>query len=263
MSDTKLAHVLEEPARTVLCLDFDGTLTHIVNDPGKAQPISGIIPRLTQLATRLARVAVISGRPVDFLQKQLPVPGVHYLGLYGIEELVDGQVTVKPEAAEKEPVIAEIVEQLKAHPLVVKSGAYIEDKRYSVVIHVRRVADPQAWQGPLGELADKVARDHGLNVATGKMVWEIKTLANKGSALRDIVERADANSVIVIGDDEGDIPAFQAARDLSDSDRLNSLCVAVQSAEAPEDLLAIADITVDGPGEVLSLLDCISAMTKP
>jgi trehalose 6-phosphate phosphatase len=257
MSDTRLAGFLEEPARTALCLDFDGTLTQIVDDPAQARPVHGIIPVLAGLAGRLGYVAVISGRPVSFLHEQLPVPGIHYLGLYGAEELVDGEVAVQPEIAKYQEVMARVVAQLRTDPLVLESGAHIEDKRYSAVVHLRRVADPQAWEDRLAQVAESVARWHGLTVVTGKMVWEIKPPAavDKGSAVRRIAAEAGAASVIVIGDDEGDIPAFQAARELAAAGAMRSLCVAVSSAEVPARLVGLADLTVGGPDDVLGLLN--------
>jgi trehalose 6-phosphate phosphatase len=260
MSDTRLAGFLAEPARTVLGLDFDGTLTQIVDDPARARPVNGIIPVLAALVGRLGYVAVISGRPVSFLHEQLPVPGLHYLGLYGAEELVDGEVAVQPQIAKYQEVMARVVAQLRSDPLVLESGAHIEDKRYSAVVHLRRVADPQAWEERLAQVAESVARSHGLTVVTGKMVWEIKPAApvDKGSAVRRMAAQAGAASVIVIGDDAGDIPAFQAARELAAAGTVKSLCVAVNSAEVPPRLVGLADLTLSGPDDVLGLLNDMS-----
>src|SRR5207245_2790074 len=47
-----------------------------------------------RLVPRLARVAVISGRPVSFLADALGLAGVVYVGVYGLERLVDGEVVV-------------------------------------------------------------------------------------------------------------------------------------------------------------------------
>jgi trehalose 6-phosphate phosphatase len=265
MTDTRLTAVLDEPARTALCLDFDGTLTPIVADPAQARPAPGLFPVLASLAGRLGYVAVISGRPVSFLREQLPVPGLRLLGLYGAEELVRDEVIVLPEIAGYQAVMAEATSELRRHPAIMESGAHIEDKRFSAVVHLRRVADPQAWADRLEQAARQVAGEHGLTVVTGKMVWELKppVAVDKGSAIRRITTHLQASAVIVVGDDEGDIPAFQAAGELSAAGKLRSLCVAVSSAEVPPRLMSLADLTVGGPDEVLELLTEIAALLPP
>jgi hypothetical protein len=88
---------LAEPAsQTALCLDFDGTLALIVEDPEAARPLSGVIPLLGRLAPRSAAVALVSGRPATFLAEHAAVPGVRYLGLYGLQEIQDDVVRVDP-----------------------------------------------------------------------------------------------------------------------------------------------------------------------
>jgi trehalose 6-phosphate phosphatase len=52
--------------------------------------------------------------------------------------------------------------------------------------------------------------------------------------------------VVVAGDYLGDIPAFNAATDLT-AENTEALKVAVRSAEAPPELLADADLIVEGP----------------
>ena len=50
-----------------LCLDFDGTLAPIVDDPAAARPLAGVVELLEPLASRFAAVALISGRPAGYL----------------------------------------------------------------------------------------------------------------------------------------------------------------------------------------------------
>jgi trehalose 6-phosphate phosphatase len=50
-------------ADLALCLDSDGTLAPIVNDPDQARPLPGVVDLLGALAGRFAAVALRSGRP--------------------------------------------------------------------------------------------------------------------------------------------------------------------------------------------------------
>lgn len=60
----RLAAQAGEVAR---CLDFDGTLAPIVDDPAGARPLAGVVDLLEPLAGRFAAVALISGRPAGYL----------------------------------------------------------------------------------------------------------------------------------------------------------------------------------------------------
>ncbi|HEX3947553.1 MAG TPA: trehalose-phosphatase, partial [Acidimicrobiales bacterium] len=83
-----LAPFRDHPATAALFVDFDGTLAPIVEDPAAARPFSGVPELLVALAGRFGLVAVVSGRPVRFLQDVLgQSPGVHLAGLYGMEEV--------------------------------------------------------------------------------------------------------------------------------------------------------------------------------
>jgi trehalose-phosphatase len=92
------------------------------------------------------------------------------------------------------------------------SGAYLEDKQYAVAIHTRRVADAARWTTPIDEAARQVAERHGLDVVLGKLVWELRPAvrSNKGDAVRRIISESNARSVVVAGDDLGDLSRIQA-----------------------------------------------------
>jgi trehalose 6-phosphate phosphatase len=63
---------------------------------------------------------------------------------------------------------------------------------------------------------------------------------------------------VVVGDDLGDLPAFAAVSELV-SEGHDGLRVAVRSEEAPPDLLAAADLVLDGPEGVLAFLRRLAA----
>lgn len=78
------ARALVDRAKEVaLCLDFDGTLSPVVDDPEAARPLQGVVEMLGPLASRFAAVAIISGRPAAYLGEHGAAPGVRYLGCTG------------------------------------------------------------------------------------------------------------------------------------------------------------------------------------
>jgi trehalose 6-phosphate phosphatase len=145
--DEQAARLAARAGQVALCLDFDGTLSPIVPDPEAARPVEGVVELLGRLAARFAAVALVSGRPADYLAEHAAAPGVRYLGLYGLQEIRDGQVRVDQRLEAGRPAVEAAQQDLRDHPAVGDSGAWLEDKRYAVAVHTRRVADPDCWAG--------------------------------------------------------------------------------------------------------------------
>src|SRR5436309_1514703 len=69
-----------------------------LGDAAAARPRDGVVPVLTRLAARYARVGVVSGRPVSFLLAHLGGTGVRRSGLYGLEWAEGEDVVTHPDA---------------------------------------------------------------------------------------------------------------------------------------------------------------------
>ncbi|MCE3276289.1 MAG: trehalose-phosphatase, partial [Propionibacteriaceae bacterium] len=108
--------------------------------------------------------------------------------------------------------------------------------------------------------AREIADRHGLEIILGKLVWELRPAvrSDKGDAVRRVVAESGARVVVVAGDDLGDVPAFNAAADLT-TEGTEALKVAVRSAEAPAELLAAADLIVEGPTGLREFLQLLLA----
>ena len=254
------ARLVARASVAALCLDFDGTLSPIVDDPDQARPLSGIVELLGPLAARFPAVAVVSGRPATYLAQHAAAAGVRYLGLYGLQEIRNGQVWVDPRLESARPAVVTAADDLRESAAVRDSGAYLEDKEYSIAVHTRRVPDPQRWTAPIDQAAREIADRHGLEIILGKLVWELRPAvrSDKGDAVRRVVAESGARVVVVAGDDLGDVPAFNAAADLT-TEGTQALKVAVRSAEAPAELLAAADLIVEGPTGLREFLQLLLA----
>lgn len=242
----QLAAALARPEDAALFVDFDGTLAPIVDDPDQARPLPGSVDLLERLADRLAVVGVVSGRPVSFLADHLP-SGLALAGLYGLESLVAGERHDHDLGGSWR----EVIEDLSAHADAAgPAGMRVERKDLSITLHYREhpemAEDVAAW-------AKVEAARSGLEARPARCSWELHPpiAVDKGSAVLDLA--GPASTICFIGDDRGDLPAFAALDDLATRGR-TVLRVAVLSEEADPDLLAAADLVVEGPAGVQALL---------
>lgn len=243
-----------EPAKAAVCLDFDGTLAGIVDDPARSVPLGGVDEALAALAGRFGVVAVVSGRPASFLAERLPGAarsGVHLAGLYGLERIGgSGEVVADPAALGWEETMASLTVQANNDA---PAGVHVEPKRLTLALHWRRAEDHGASEAWAQAFATDAADRHGVLAHGGRMSLEIRppVEVDKGSVVETLC--ANSQAVCYIGDDIGDLAAFAALERLS-ATGVVAVKVAVASHEAPADLLARADIVVPGPPGVLRLL---------
>jgi len=233
--------------------DFDGTLSPIVDDPDAARPLAGVTDTLSELAGRCRLVAVVSGRPVAYLLDRLAgASGVVLCGLYGLEKVTDGAVDVLPEAERWRSIIDQVASAAEA---TAPAGVYVERKGLALVLHFRNAPDHAGW---VDEWTAQQAAATGLVAHPAKMAVELlpPVQADKGTVVSSLAAGLDA--VCFLGDDRGDLPAFDALARLAVAG-VQTMAVAVRSPETPPELLERADLVVDGPEGALALLTQLAA----
>ncbi len=227
MSLDSLAALAERPERAAILLDVDGTLAPIVRRPGEARVPEKTRAEISRLAGRYALVACISGR------RLVGVDGVRYVGVHGLE--------LEPEAEEWRDRI---------HSFASSVDWPVEDKGLTVSFHYRQAGDEEAALEYLEEVAER-ARQEGLVPRFGRKVLEVRppVRADKGTAVRHLLAEDGLQRALYAGDDSTDLDAFRALDGLELAVR-----VAVSSDEAPNGLVAGADVVVRSPLELLDLL---------
>jgi trehalose 6-phosphate phosphatase len=252
--DELIGSLRQHLGRTLIALDFDGTLAPIVADPAASRPVEGTVEVLQALAAQGAQVAVITGRDAHTVLELgglHDIPGLIVEGVYGAERWQGGRLTSPPTPERITALRIRLPELLAAQHA--DPDIWIEDKRLSLVVHGRKAHDPGGVLAPLQEPVATLAGDLGFEVHAGRGVIELRLPGfDKGAALTRLIEASRADRVLFAGDDLGDLPAFEVVAGLRAAGR-TAWALAVRSDDVPEAAQA-ADVVVSSPAEVVALL---------
>jgi trehalose 6-phosphate phosphatase len=256
-ADAILEQQRADPGRAAILCDVDGTLAPIVEDPEDAVVPAPTRAVLRSLAGRYRIVACISGRRASAARRMVGVDELIYLGNHGLERLDPGELEPRLDGAlaHRGTAASGFVARIDPRTLT-GCGLRIEDKGPIQAIHWRGADDPELAEGRARELAE-LAAEQGLKPHWGRKVLELRPVAeiHKGTAVRGLLEGTGIGAALFGGDDTTDLDAFAALRDLVDERMLEgAVCVAVASAEGPEELQRLADLVVGGTEEFLDLL---------
>lgn len=204
---------LRQAARSVLMLDYDGTLAPFRVERDQAFPYPGVAERLRSIAdcAPKTRLAVVSGRPAEEIVRLLGVDGVEIWGAHGWERLhADGRLTRFPLPAD----VKDALEQAHKEALQLLPHGRIEKKYASVAAHVRGLPDQSASEilERLQEAWGQIARGRPLELRPFDGGLELRaTGRTKGDVVLDVLrEEGPGVPVAYLGDDITDEDAFQA-----------------------------------------------------
>ena len=228
-----LARLSEDPARAAVLLDVDGTLAPIVARPELADVPEETRAELRRLVGRYALVACVSGRSGQEARRLVGVEGVVYVGVHGLE--------LAPEAQRWRETL---------RPFAQLEWPWLEDKGLTVALHWREAPDDRAARAELESVAER-AEEAGLEARWGRKVLELRppVEADKGTAVRTLLQERGLRRALYAGDDTTDLDAFRGLDGLEVAVR-----IAVASSEAPPGLRAAADLVVASLAELLEML---------
>jgi len=253
--------------KVVVGLDFDGTLAPIVEDPESATIHPEAPTMLTEVARQVRAVVVITGRParqvvrlgeLEQIAEGLPTEAdLAVMGQYGQErwDSHDRTFTSPDPPPGLQAFRDELPRLLAAEDA---EDAHVEEKGLAVAVHTRRLPDAKATYDRLQERLGEAAERHGLQLEPGRLVLEVRAPGmHKGLAVRTALSDHGGDGVLFVGDDLGDVEAFEAVRDLAD-EGLPTLLVC-SSSDEQDALHELADVVVDGPDGVMDFLQSFAA----
>lgn len=260
--------LVHEGAHLLVVLDFDGTLSPIVEDPEVALIHEEAPGVLVDLSAQVRAIAVLTGRPA---RQVLALGGLDdvgdAIGEAGRELVILGQYgnerwssNARRVISPKPPTgLASLISDL---PRLLRTAdaadAWVEEKGLAVAVHTRRTADPRAAFDRLLPVLTEAARSRNLTIEPGRLVIEVRSSGmDKGVALHQLAREYDARAVVFVGDDLGDVPAFEAVAELRDQG-MPALLVCSGSDEESS-LHDLADVVVAGPDGVMAFLRTLTA----
>ncbi len=248
-----------EPA---VFLDYDGTLTPIVDRPDDAV-ISDEMRDTVRRLFRRCSVCVVSGRDRPVVQQLMGLDDLIVAGSHGFDIWSPSGGTIqRQEGGEFDALLAEVTQKLRT-VLGSINGVLIEPKRSSVAVHYRLVEASE--RARVKEVVDGTLAEHpdGLKVTPGKMVFEIQPKVDwdKGKAVLHLIEALglDGPGVVplYIGDDVTDEHAFEAIAG-------RGLGVLVADSRDPElsGRTTAAEFVLRDTGEVRQLLHLLGGLDE-
>ncbi|MBL7472256.1 bifunctional alpha,alpha-trehalose-phosphate synthase (UDP-forming)/trehalose-phosphatase [Robertkochia sediminum] len=209
--ENKMVEELKAANRSLMMLDYDGTLTGFKDNPEDAAPDEALIELLQKLnAIPGNDMVIISGRDRETLEK--------WFGKYEFNMITDHGVWMH--TAEKgwqslERIRTNWMENIR--PILETftdrtPGSFIEEKRYSLAWHYRKT-DPELGVKRVMELdtvLTSLISNNELSVLKGNMVTEIKSSnVNKGRAVSRMLSETRYDFMFAIGDDWTDEYMFE------------------------------------------------------
>ncbi len=199
--------------RRILLLDYDGTLSPLVEHPQMAAPSEELLKTLAALSKKHgARVVLISGRDKDTLQRwfgNLPIEMAGEHGAWLKERGKQSWHMLKPLDNGWKSQILPIME-MYADRL---PGSFIEEKAYSIAWHYRK-ADAELASIRAKELMDNLVSftaSADIQVYRGHKVVEVRAAGvNKGHSSLHFTSKEKFDFILAIGDDETDEDMFKA-----------------------------------------------------
>ncbi|EPS67838.1 trehalose 6-phosphate phosphatase, partial [Genlisea aurea] len=221
--------------RIALFLDYDGTLSPIVDNPDNAF-MSNAMRATVRSVAEYFPTAIISGRSRDKVYEFVGLTELYYAGSHGMDIMgpvrsdnaddnanctrsTDKQgkeVNLFQPASEFLPMIDEAYRSLVE---IMKdiAGAKVENNKFCVSVHYRNV-DVNSWDRVGASVEDILKGYPRLRLTHGRKVLEVRPVLDwdKGKALEFLLESlglSDDVLPIYVGDDRTDEDAFKVLRE--------------------------------------------------
>ena len=253
-----LALLREQPARTAILCDIDGTLAPVVDRPEEASVPAPTRRVLEALSDRYALVACISGRQAKEARRMVGLDSLTYIGNHGLERLAPG--AAKPEVdpgaeAPRRPRAGVRLRAFRRPGAGRRRAARGQGRDLGLPLARRprprrrpRAARAGRRGGPGGRPRPALGA-HGARDPARRRRSTRAPPSPPPSPARRSAPRSTPATTRRTWTPSGALRALQAEGALE-----LGVCVGVTSPEGPAEIATEADLVVDGPDELRELL---------
>lgn len=252
--------------RIAVFLDYDGTLSPIVDDPDKAF-MSPVMRAAVRNVAKYFPTAIVSGRSRKKVFEFVKLTELYYAGSHGMDIVTSAaahatekckEANLFQPACEFLPMIDEVSKCLVEVTSSIE-GARVENNKFCVSVHYRNVAEKD-WKVVAGLVKQVLEAFPRLKVTNGRMVLEVRPVIDwdKGKAVEFLLRSlglSDSEDVvpIYIGDDRTDEDAFKVLRE-------RSCGYGILVSQVPKDTEAFYSLR--DPSEVMGFLNSLVRWKK-
>ncbi|CBT74768.1 MULTISPECIES: trehalose-phosphatase [Glutamicibacter] len=238
--------------RVLVALDFDGTMSPLVDRPQDARPLPASAAAFEQLATSPGvYTAVVSGRNLQSLNQAYPEPRPEIcIGSHGAERLLPEHLGAlwhdEPLSTKQLQLLKELTGRLE-QIAAAHANVTVEHKPSATVLHVRQAAPDTALKA-LAQAKSALQQLDGVALLEGKAVLEATVHhGDKGQSLQWLREVLDVQAVLFVGDDVTDENGFKV---------LGSADLGIKVGAGP----TVATYSIPSPAELPDLLNILIFM---
>lgn len=193
--------------QVLLCLDFDGTLAPLVDDPESSRTLATSREALEKLtAMPGVNIALVTGRAIGSVKRvAAPLNEWFLVGSHGVEVLSPGEAQVyeTPWLVPNE-LTRRFEAVVAAHP-----GSRLEFKPFGLALHTRGLTEKLARQAEAAahEVCDTWGEELAVRCGHGIVECAIRE-ATKGDGIDEVRRRLNPSAVLFAGDDRTDEDGF-------------------------------------------------------
>ena len=229
----------------VLCaFDFDGTLCPFRGYENAALP-DEVRQRLVRLQS-MTPVAVLTGRGMADIRSRMAFKPDYLIANHGSEG-IPGREKDSDRFRQTVDCWADALKTVLSDSPQYDRGISLDNKRYTLAVHYRKVADYETTEKQLLKLFGKVTPN--ARILPGKYVYNLipEGSPNKGDALVELMKVAGSETALFAGDDETDENVFRL-------DNPDILTVHVEKdenscaqfyLETQEDIVTLLDVIIE------------------
>lgn len=245
--------------------DFDGVLSEIAPTPDSAVAFPGAADAMRTISHHVTAAGIITGRAVDSVATMLSIDDYIVVGNHGLEWWEQGRRSDHPAGLRAINAITHVMDETRRQieAAIDTDGMIWENKRLSSTVHFRNTADPEAVEQALLPIVVPLAEENDLRVTFGKMIVEFRPQehVSKGTALAELIQRHDLQSIVFAGDDVTDVDGFRTLSEMRQQGK-NTLSVGVVTIDSHPDVAAYADVIVGSVSEFVEMLSGVASQLE-